>query len=305
MTKRLAACLLLAASVAPAQSSQSCSGYFGKEDQQILESSQIADSVVLKNILNDIVSSGYAPDIQGKMAVCAFQRHWAASIGVAPPAIGPETYTPTGTPSSAPAVPASFAPTVAQQPIPMVPATAPAVTPMQNAAPNLPQQNGQTLMQAGQQMMLMGGLMDAQDQAARQAQIESAARAIALARAQSADVKDSPNEAIQLAGRAENFVRVCSSVVQQANLSQPGLNAFSCAMYIEGVMQGALKYPGSVKLLLHKSVPQKLCIAPGADTSPVRLVDIVLGFIDRNPQMKDARTADVAVLALLSQFPCR
>lgn len=53
-------------------------------------------------------------------------------------------------------------PMVAQEPVPFAPSTAPTVQPMKNAAPTLLQQNGQTLMDAGQQMMLMSSFMNFQ-----------------------------------------------------------------------------------------------------------------------------------------------
>ena len=124
-----------------AQSSQPCFRYFGKEDQQILDSPQIADHIVLMNVLHDILVSSNAPDIKEEMMSCARQRYEDARKGLNQmPAVQPT-----------PVVPNNFAPSVSQTPMPFVPATAPAVRPMNNYAPNQMIQNGQTMMDSQRQ----------------------------------------------------------------------------------------------------------------------------------------------------------
>lgn len=273
------------------QSSQPCTvrDRFTSEDLRILDGPQIGDAIAFEGVLQHVFLSGYTPDIREKMIACAYDRHRGAVLA----------------PGQSSVVPSSFTPTVNTIPVPMVPASVPRVQPIVNYAPSQMIQSGQVAMQAGRQMMAIADLMAAQVQEAQQVQAADAAKAVAKAKSESAALKDSPDDAIRLIGRGEDFVRVCSSMVQQADLSQPTLNNFSCAMYIEGILQGAAKYPGTVKLLWDKKVPQKMCVSPGAETSPVHLIGVVLDFIDRNPQMKDMRTADVAVMALMSQFPCR
>lgn len=160
------ACLLLATSAALSQSSQSCFSYFAQQDQQILASPQIADPVVLRNMLKDILLSSYSPDAKENMIACANQRHEDASKGLNP--------TPTAQP--APTVPQTFAPSVSQVPMPTVPATAPTVRPMDNYAPNQMIQNGQAMMQSGLQMMMMADLMATQTQNAAAPKKTSAVR---------------------------------------------------------------------------------------------------------------------------------
>jgi len=144
-------CLLLAASAAFSQQSKPCyeSLAFSNEDRITLESSTIADHVVLMNILRDVLLSSFAPDVKEDMMACARQRNEEAAKASNPaPAEQP-----------APAVPQTFAPSVKQEPMPFVPATAPTVRPMTNYAPSQMIQNGQTMMDSGLQMMMMANLM--------------------------------------------------------------------------------------------------------------------------------------------------
>ena len=60
----------------------------------------------------------------------------------------------------APTVPEIFAPTVAQEPMPMVPLIATVVQPMQNYAPAQMQQMGEATQQLGNSLMMMGAEMD-------------------------------------------------------------------------------------------------------------------------------------------------
>lgn len=146
--------LLLAASYALAQSSQSCISQFAKADAQTLSNPQIADPSVLKDVLQYILLSSYTPDVKEKMVDCAYTRHRDAIQGILPPIAQ----------SPVSAVPETFAPSVIAEPMSMVPATAPTVRPMHNHAPDQLLQNGQIMTQAGLQMMLMADMINSQTQ---------------------------------------------------------------------------------------------------------------------------------------------
>jgi len=142
----LAAGLVLAASAGISQPTQPCTSYLVK-DKGIMESAQIASPQMFGQVLSDIAASGYAPVVREKMTSCAFERRQAAQMGVNAP------------PIPTPTVPETFSPSFTLTPMQMVPATAPQVAPMRNAAPEQILQTSQMLGNLSEQLMLMGDLM--------------------------------------------------------------------------------------------------------------------------------------------------